>query len=151
MSASPAGLQVVVVLERLGVAISGVESTGSTHRIATATQADARHAAKVLRSTGLRVKLLPPEKGGAWAVHFELSASTPSPAVPAPVPAAPAQALSPEEKRLRREVEARRKEVRRQVRLAMESGRTLPYSLATLLEAKVGVAAIRKVYRNEND
>lgn len=31
------------------------------------------------------------------------------------------------------------------------AGRTLPYSMATLLEANVGVAAIRKVYRKGND
>lgn len=43
---------------------------------------------------------------------------------------------------------ARKKEVRRQVRLAVQLGRKLPYRLDTLLEAGVRVAAIRKVYRN---
>lgn len=42
-----------------------------------------------------------------------------------------------------------RKECRRQVRLAVQQGRTLPYSLSTLIDAGVGVVAIRKVYRNQ--
>lgn len=41
-----------------------------------------------------------------------------------------------------------RKECRRQVKLALLTGRTVPYSLATLLDAGIGVVAIRKVYRN---
>lgn len=45
---------------------------------------------------------------------------------------------------------ARKKEIRRQVRLAVQVGRKLPYRLDTLLEAGVGIAAIRKIYRNGN-
>jgi len=39
------------------------------------------------------------------------------------------------------------KEVRRQVKIAIAAGRTLPYSLRTLVEAGIGIDRIRKVIR----
>jgi hypothetical protein len=45
---------------------------------------------------------------------------------------------------------ARKKEMRRQVRLAILLGRTVPYSLGTLIDLGIGVAAIRKAYRNQD-
>lgn len=44
---------------------------------------------------------------------------------------------------------AARAECRRQVRLALRAGRTVPYSLATLLDAGISAAVIRRVYRGE--
>jgi hypothetical protein len=38
---------------------------------------------------------------------------------------------------------------RRQVKLALLTGRTVPYSLSTLLDAGIGVTTIRKVYRGQ--
>lgn len=148
-------LEVVSALRRLGVGVTGVESQGSIHQLRIATETDARHAGKVLRSTRMRgVRVLVPAKGEAWGVQFELvltsSAAAPLPSQKAHEQTAP-QAMSPEEKRLKRQVNERKKEVRRQVRVAVLAGRTLPYSMATLLEANVGVAAIRKVYRKGND
>lgn len=140
-------------LRRLGVDVVGVESQGSTHQLRIATETDARHAAKVLRHTRMRgVRLLPPASGQPWGVQVVLEVEdgeVPAP-LPPPRPPAVAPELSPEEKRLKKQVADRRKEVRRQVRVAVLAGRTLPYSLNTLLEAKVGTATIRKVYRKEN-
>ena len=39
--------------------------------------------------------------------------------------------------------------VRRAVRIAVQAGVTVPFSLETLIEAGVGVGTIRKVYRRE--
>jgi hypothetical protein len=47
------------------------------------------------------------------------------------------------------QVEAANKEVRRQVKNAIIAGRTLPYSLRTLVEARVGIDSIRKVMRHK--
>lgn len=140
-------------LRRLGVDVIGVESQGSTHQLRIATETDARHAGKVLRRTCMRgVRVLAPAPGQKWGVQFELDAEDgegPAPLPPPRQPAAPPE-LSPEEKRLKKQVADRRKEVRRQVRVAVLAGRTLPYSLNTLLESKVGLSTIRKVYRKEN-
>lgn len=155
MSTYPAEvLNVVGALRRLGVDVTGVESQGTTHQLHVPKEVDARHAGKVLRRTKMRgVRVLEPAQGGAWVVQFELvltgSAAALLPSQPAAPPAAP-QELSPEEKQLKRQVAARKKEVRRQVRVAVLAGRTLAYSMATLLEANVGVAAIRKVHRKGN-
>lgn len=43
-----------------------------------------------------------------------------------------------------------RKEVKRQVALAVKSGGTVPFSLRALIEAGVSAATIRKVYRAGN-
>lgn len=43
---------------------------------------------------------------------------------------------------------AARKEVRRQIRLAYDAGRTVPYDLRTLVEAGVSLKVVRAVYRN---
>ena len=41
----------------------------------------------------------------------------------------------------------RRREVKRRVKNAIIAGRTLPYSLDTLLDAGIGIQRIRKVWR----
>lgn len=42
-----------------------------------------------------------------------------------------------------------KREVKRQIRLAYKTGRTVPYSLSTLIDSGVSLQVIRKVYRNE--
>jgi hypothetical protein len=41
------------------------------------------------------------------------------------------------------------KEARRQCRLAYETGKTVPYSLRRLIELKLSLKVIRKIYRGE--
>ena len=42
-----------------------------------------------------------------------------------------------------------KREIKRQIRLAYELGRTVPYSLSTLIDSGVSVNVIRKVYRTK--
>ena len=50
-------------------------------------------------------------------------------------------------KQYEKEKVERRREVKRQVKNAIIAGRTLPYSLDTLLDAGIGIQRIRKVWR----
>lgn len=40
-----------------------------------------------------------------------------------------------------------KKEIRRQIYLAYDTGRTVPYDLSTLIEARVSTRVLRAVYR----